>query len=220
MKFTRTVRSRIIILAAVAVILILCVTGCRKAGSWLVKADLPAHADVMVLLTGPIADRVLQVGDLYRAGVSTRVWIVEPATGAAPELEKRGVHLVSDLEQIQAALTGLGVPQDSIVILPGHASSTKMEAEAVRDHLRSRPDIRSVLIVTSAEHTRRAFKLFRAAFHPLNRACEIYCSPSAYTGFHAEKWWKSKEDIQGVVYEYLKLVNFVFSERHALRKGQ
>jgi uncharacterized SAM-binding protein YcdF (DUF218 family) len=219
MKFTRTIRSRIYILTGVVVILILCVAGCRNAGKWLVKADNPAHADVMVLPTGTIVDRVLQVGDLYREGVSTRVWVVEPATGASPELEKRGVHLVSDLEQIQAALTGLGIPRDSILILPGNASSTKMEAEAVRDHLRSQPDIQSVLIVTSAEHTRRAFKIFRAAFHTLDRTCEIYCSPSAYTGFHAEKWWKNKEGIQDVVYEYLKLGNFVLFERHALRKG-
>jgi len=219
MKFTRRVRSRIIILTGVAVILILCVAGCRNAGKWLVKEDVPSHADVMVLPTGTIVDRVLQVGDLYREGVSTRVWIVQPATGAASELEKRGVRLVSDLEQIQMALVGLGIPGDSILILPGNARSTKMEAEAVREYLLSQPEVQSVLLVTSAEHTRRTFKIFRAAFHPLDRTCELYCSPSTYTGFNAEKWWKRKEDIQDVVYEYLKLVNYALFERHALRKG-
>jgi len=219
MKFTGTVRSRVYICIGAAVILIVCVAGCRRAGNWLVKADDPGHADVMIVLTGSIPDRVLQAADLYHEGVSTRVWIVEPSTGSFSELDRRGVQLVTDLEQIRMALAGLGIPEDSIEILPGSASSTKMEAETVRDHLRTRPDIRSILLVSSAEHTRRAFKLFRAAFRSLDRTCEIYCSPSAYTVFRSEKWWKSKEDIQRVAYEYLKLVNFVLSERHALRKG-
>ena len=56
-------RSRIIILGAVVVFLVLAVGSCRKAGTWLVKADDPKHADVMVILMGSFSERVLQMAD-------------------------------------------------------------------------------------------------------------------------------------------------------------
>jgi uncharacterized SAM-binding protein YcdF (DUF218 family) len=220
MKFTRTVRSRIYILTGIVVILILSVAGCRNAGTWLVKEDVPSQADVMVLLMGNISDRVLQVGDLYRDHVSTKVWIVESYISEADrELEERCGRQPTNTEMARLRLIRLGVPADSIVILPGNASSTREEAETVRDHLRTEPGIRSVLLVSTALHMRRASKIFRAAFHPLEQPREVYCSPSAYSHFNAEEWWKHRNDIEGVVYEYLKLVNYALFERHALRKG-
>ncbi len=210
-------RKRIYILAVVTVILVLVVGSCRKAGTWLVKADNPPHADVMVMLTGSISDRVLQTADLYNEGVAARVWIVEEAMGASRALEARGVKLISNSTQVKNAMIILGIPSDSILILPGDAASTRMEAEIVRSYLHTQTGMDTLLIVTSAEHTRRAYKIFTAAFKNLEDLPVVYCSPSKYTNFHAEKWWRSKEDIQEVVKEFMKLTNFVLFERRALR---
>ena len=211
-------RSRIYILGAVVLILVLAVGSCRKAGTWLVKADDPAYADVMVVLMGSISDRVLQTADLYTAGVAEKVWIVEEAMGANRALEERGVHLISNTTQAKNALVTLGIPADSIVILPGDATSTRMEAEIVRDYLQTQAGIETMLLVTSSAHTRRGFNLFKAAFTPLEKPPSLYCSPSSYTNFNPEKWWRNKNHIQKVVEEYLKLVNFVFFERRELRR--
>ena len=211
-------KSRIIKLGVFVVIVLLAVGSCRKAGTWLVKTDDPEHADVMVLLTGSISERVLQVADLYNEGVAGKVWIVEEAMGAMRALEERGAHIISNTTQTKSALIGLGIPADSILILPGDATSTRMEAEIIRDHLDTQTGIHTILLVTSSPHTRRAFKLFRAAFYSMPEAPDIYCSPSRYTNFHAEKWWRDKNDIQKVVVEYLKLTNYVLFERRALRK--
>ena len=211
-------KSRIYILGAVVVFLVLAVGSCRKAGTWLVKADDPAYADVMVVLMGSISDRVLQTADLYTAGVAEKVWIVEEAMGANRALEERGVQLISNTTQAYTALIALGIPADSIVILPGDAASTRMEAEIIRDYLRTQTDIDTLLLVSSADHTRRAFKIFKAAFTPLEKPPALYCSPSSYTNFNPEKWWRNKNHIQKVVEEYLKLVNFVFFERRELRR--
>lgn len=210
-------RKRIYILAVVTVILVLAVGSCRKAGTWLVKADNPPHADVMVMLTGSISDRVLQTADLYNEGVATRLWIVEEGMGASRALEARGVKLISNTTQVKSAMITLGIPADSIRIVPGDAASTRMEAEIVRSYLHSQTGIDTLLLVTSAAHTRRAFKIFKAAFSPLDEPPVVCCSPSTYTDFHPEKWWRSKEDIQEVVNEYMKLTNFVFFERRELR---
>ena len=210
-------RKRIYILAVVTVILVLAVGSCRKAGTWLVKDDQVKHADVMVMLTGSISDRVLQTTDLYSEGVATRVWIVEEAMGASRALEERGVKLISNSTQVKNAMITLGIPADSIRILPGDAASTRMEAEIVRSYLHTQTGIDTLLIVTSAEHTRRAYKIFKAAFKNLEDLPVVYCSPSKYSNFHAEKWWRSTEDIQEVVKEYMKLTNFVLFERRELR---
>jgi uncharacterized SAM-binding protein YcdF (DUF218 family) len=212
-------RSRIIKIAVVLLILLLAVGSCRKAGSWLVKEDHPGHADVMVMLMGTIADRVLQTADLYTAGVAGKVWVVESEMGAYKALEERGVQIISNSTQARNALITLGIPADSILILPGDAASTRMEAEILRDYLYTQPGIDTLLLVTSTEHTRRAFKIFKAAFHPLEEPPGIYCSPNSYTNFHAEKWWRSKDDIEEVADEYMKLVNFVLFERGELRKA-
>ena len=213
-------RLRIYILGAVVVFLVLAVGSCRKAGSWLVKADHPAYADVMVMLMGSISDRVLQTADLYTAGVAAKVWIVEPEKGASKALEERGVQIISNSTQACSALIALGIPADSIVVLPGDAASTKMEAEILRDYLLTQTGIDTLLLVSSAEHTRRAFKIFKAAFTPLEEPPALYCSPSSYTKFHAEKWWRSKDDMEVVVQEYLKLVNFALFERRELRNAE
>ena len=180
-------------LGIVLVILILAVGGCRRAGSWLVKAHEPEpeHADVMLMLMGSIADRVLQTADLYNEGVAGRVWIVEAGMGADKALEERGVHILSNTTQTKNALISLGIPADSIVILPGDATSTRMEAQIVRDYLRTQTGINTLLLVSSSDHTRRAFKLFKAAFSPMEDPPALYCSPSSYSKFNAEKWWRS-----------------------------
>lgn len=213
-------RSRIYILVAILVFLVLAVGSCRKAGIWLVKADDPEHADVMVILMGSFSDRVLQVADSYNEGVAARVWIVEEAMGAYRALEERGVHLISNSTQARNALITLGIPADNIEILPGDATSTRMEAELVRDYLRTQTGIDTVLLVTSSSHTRRGFNLFQAAFHPLEEPPVLYCSSNSYTNFNAERWWRDKNHIQEVIDEYMKLVNFVLFERPELRKGE
>jgi len=219
MKTDTTTRRRIYILLVVFVLLLMAVGSCRKAGAWLVKADKPQHADVMVMLTGSISDRVLQTADLYSEGVSGKVWIVKEAMGAYRVLEERGVQLVSNTTQSCTAMIKLGIPSDSILIIPGDAVSTRMEAEIVRSYLQTQTGMDTLLIVTSAGHTRRAYKIFKAAFSSLEEPPLVYCSPSTYTNFNAEKWWRSKEDIQKVVMEYMKLTNFVLFERRELRRA-
>jgi len=212
-------RSRIYILGLVFLIVLLAVGSCRKAGGWLVKSEEPVHADVMVMLTGRITDRVLQVDDLYKQNVAGKVWIVEPGKGDYQALEERGVQIVSEITLIRNALIDMGIPQDSIVVLPGNATSTMMEAEAVREYLQTQTGIDTLLLVSSSSHTLRAFKIFKAAFRAMEEPPVVCCSPSIYTQFHAERWWKSKDDVQQVAEEYLKLLNYALFEKRKLRSG-
>ena len=234
-------------LVLVIVLLVLAVGSCRKAGSWLVKSDDIQHADAMIMLMGGISDRVLQISDLYQQNVAGEVWIVEEGSGAKSMLEERGVYIISTTQQVYGALRDLGIAEDSIVILPGGATSTQMEAEITRDYLATRAGIHhaasslsgidqasgglsgidqasggltgidTLLVVSSASHTRRAHQIFSAAVKTLDRPVHICCSPSPYTDFNAQKWWKNRDDIQDVFFEYVKMANFLLFEKRNLK---
>jgi len=202
--------------AFLLLVLVLLVTTCRNAGNWLVKENKPAHADVMVMLMGNIPDRVLEVADLYKEKVSGKLIIVEEYMGPLGILADRGVHFVSNSSQARNAAITLGIPADSILILPGNARSTQDEAMAVREYLMKKNNIRSILLVSSAEHTQRASLIFEKAFGKTDLTTTIYTAPSRYTGFRKTDWWKHKEEIQSVLFEYIKLMNFWIFDIHNL----
>jgi len=254
-------------LVLVIVLLVLAVGSCRKAGSWLVKSDDIQHADAMIMLMGRIPDRVLHISDLYQEDVAGEVWIVEEGSGSKSMLEERGVYIISTTEQVYGAFRDLGIAEESIVILPGGATSTQMEAEITRDYLATRAGtgqtvtnqavtnqagtnqastcrsgtnqagtnqastgrfgidqavmgrsgIDTLLVVSSASHTRRAHQIFSAAVKSLDHPVHICCSPSPYTDFNAQKWWKDREDIQDVFIEYVKMANFLLFEKRHLK---
>ena len=216
MTGTRT--RKIALLTTFFMVVMVFVGGCRKAGLWLVKEDIPVHADVTVMLMGSIPDRVLQVADLYNRGISGKIWIVEESIGNYHALEERGVKVVRNCTRARQALIELGIPEDSIVIIPGDAVSTQMEAVKVSESLDSKPEIKSVLIVSSASHMRRASVIFTTAFRQLEHPVAVYICPSSYSQFHASRWWKNREDIQQVVFEYMKLGSFYLFDRKELRK--
>jgi uncharacterized SAM-binding protein YcdF (DUF218 family) len=210
-KKQNVVRARLYRLGVLLVILLLAVGGCRKAGIWLVRPDHPQHADAMIMLMGGIDDRVPQTADLYKEKVAGKVWIVKAETGG---------DIINYNQLATELLVERGVPLDSIVTLPGGANSTRMEAEIIRDYLVTRNDIDTLLLVTSPSHTRRAYMIFRAAFKPIERPVVLYSNSSSYATFHARKWWRNGSDIERVVTEYMKLVNFYLFERGDLRRGE
>lgn len=192
------------------VILLLAVGGCRKAGMWLVKSDPPVHADVLIMLMGNIEERMPYIADLYQEQRAGKVLIPEAAKGD----DIMNYNLLA-----YTSLIDLGVPADSIVIVPGGAASTRMEAEIIRDYLVTQTGIDTLLLVTSPSHTRRAFMLFKSAFFMFNEPVVLCCTPTIYSDFHAEKWWRSRKDIKLVVMEYMKLANYFLFERRMLRGG-
>ncbi len=92
----------------------------RNAGHWLVKENNAVRADAMVVLMGSIPNTVLQTADLYNQNVAGRVIIVGPGINEYKNLESRGVFLPSNSTQTRNALVALGLPSESIVILPGY----------------------------------------------------------------------------------------------------
>ena len=211
-------RLKILFSAILLVLVLLYVVGCRRAGGWLVKEEVPPHADAMVVLMGNFPERVLQAVDLFHEGRADRLIIVEESMGAYRGLAERGVSIVSKTTQARDASVKLGIPEEGITVLPGDARSTLTEAIRVREYLASDSGIDTLILVSSPTHMRRAAMIFRTAFKDLERPVYVGCSPSAYSDFNAERWWRSKEDIQDVLSEYLKTLSFILIEKRSIKR--
>ena len=206
-------KYRIRFFGSLLVIIILYVSGCRRAGAWLVREDVPEHADAMVLLMGGFPERVLQTVDLWHADRADRIIIVEESMGPFKRLEERGVSIISNSEQAANSLVTLGIPADSITLLPGNARSTLDEALVVRDYLAHSNSADTILLVSSATHMRRAYMIFNKAFKESDMPVYVGRSPSAWSSFNPDKWWRRKEDIQSVISEFVKIGSFVVFEK-------
>lgn len=193
--------------------------GCRRAGTWLVKEKVPPHADALVLLMGNFTDRVLQTADLYGSGIADRVIIAEESMGGYQGLIDRGVKIISHTSQAVSSLVALGVPADSITVLPGDARSTLDEAVIVRQYLGANPEIDTIVLVSSPYHLRRASMIFDRAFEEAGLPVFTGTSGSgAYTDFDATRWWRTKEDIQHVLTEMVKIGSFITLEGRRLKR--
>lgn len=192
------------------------VGGCRLAGLWLVRKDNIIHADGIVVLMGSISDRILQAADLYKSGVADFLFIVEAGNEEYEELKACGADIISNSKQAGNAAIALGIPADNVIILPGGAQSTQQEALIISEYLITKTEIDTLFLVSSSPHMRRAFMIFKSAFKKSKKDICLYCFPSSYTDFNAKYWWKSKDGIEIVLLEYLKLSNFILFESRKL----
>lgn len=209
-------RTRILFSLIFVVYLAVIIAGCRRSGSWLSREDVPRHADAMILLMGTFPERVLQAADLYKAGISDRLIIVSENMGAYRALEERGAKVIRTTEQARDAAVVLGIPDSCITILPGNARSTLDEALSVSEYLRGENRIDSLILVSSPAHMRRAQMIFKTVLRKSGFNIYIGCSPSTYTSFIPEKWWKQKEDIQTVLTEFIKIWSFLLIEKRKI----
>lgn len=199
--------------SSVSIIIVFYIIAWLNAGKWLVKEDEPQQSDAIVILMGSIADRVMHAADLYEQDRTENIILVEESMGAYKLLEERGANIISNSCQVLNILVSFGVPDENIIILPGDATSTQMEAMVIREYLADKPDIDTLLLVTSASHSRRASMIFSTAFEKADLPVHVVSCPSEYSGFNASRWWRNKEDIQKVFMEYLKIGNFLVFER-------
>lgn len=176
------------------------------ARALVVSSELP-RADAVAVLAGSAAyvERVSRAAQLYREGRAPRVVLTDDGQrGGWSSAEQRNPLFV---ERATAELVRLGVPTERIEVVPGLALGTYSEAGLLRRHAESR-GLRSVLFVTSAYHSRRAWWSLRKVFD--GSAVEIgidAVAPGAQTP-PAHSWWLTPRGWREVTSEYAKLVYY------------
>lgn len=176
------------------------------AEALIVSAELP-RADAVVVLAGSSAylERTRSAADLFRAGRATKVLLTDDGqlSGWSNELQRNPRFV----ERAAAELAHAGVTATDIEVLPQTVSSTWDEAVLVREYARAR-DLRSIMLVTSGYHSRRALWTFRHAFEGSGVAVGIVSVAPGVQTPNVGTWWLSPRGWQSVAGEYVKLVYY------------
>lgn len=195
-------RRPLIALALLVVLAIVAVVLTRGAAHWLVRPDPLAHADVLVVLSGGLPYRAEGAADVYQLGYTPLVWVSRPA-GPQEELAQIGVHYIGEEEYNREAIVHRGVPESVVQILPEEIENTEQEIEEI-SRLMRRDGKRTVIIVTSPEHTRRVRALWnRLAGNDLT----LIVRGADEDPIDLDHWWRNTRDVFSVVREYLGLTN-------------
>ena len=188
---------------ALLIALVVCVVGVlafRGAGRWLVREDALGPADVIVVLSGSMPARAEQAAELFRSGYAHEVWVSRPESPAA-ELESMGIHYLGEEDFNRAVLIHQGVPEVDVSIFPQPIVNTEQEIEDISAQMR-RERKTTVMIVTSAQHTRRVRVLWRKL---AGSDLRLIVRVAPQDSFDADHWWRNTHDALSVVREILGL---------------
>ena len=208
MRYKKTLFFGIVIFAIPSLIIIII-----NAGSWLVINDDLQNADAIIVLMGSSSDRMLQSSEIYELGYSEKILMVNTYTPAKDLLIERGYYLKSNTEVAKEMGIALGIPDESILILPGDAKSTRDEAAIISAFIAQENSISKVILITSSYHSRRSSAIFRRAFSKMEEPINIITIPSKYTEFNTRRWYSDRESAKRVVMEYTRLFYFWIWER-------
>ncbi len=188
-------RFRWFLLVTAALLLLLLLTHrfwLAAMGGYLVRAEAPAPADMLVVLAGDsYGNRILTAGGLIAQGVAPKALISGPG-------DFYGLH-ETDLA-IPFAVKH-GYPEAYFLALPNDSKSTVEEAAVVLAELRKR-GVHRIDIVTSNFHTRRAGNVYRARARDLE--IHMVGAPDHY--FTSDGWWRSREGRKTFLTEWMKTV--------------
>ena len=173
----------------------------RGLGSWLVREDPLASADVIVVLSGSMPSRAEEAARLFRGNYAPEVWVSRPTSPAA-SLAALGISYGGEETYNREILVRLGVPANCIHIFTEPIVDTEQEVREIARELREQ-NKRSAIIVTSPEHTRRVKALWRRIAGGGLRAI-LHAAPEDPFNIH---WWRNTRDAFAVMRELMGLLN-------------
>lgn len=174
------------------------------AGRWLIVSAPLDHADAIVILSGSstLLERAQHAARLYSERRAPKILLTnDNQQGSWSSVEQRNPYFY---EIAFNELRRLGVPAENIEILEPPVTSTRDEALLVSRYCTSH-ELRSILIVTSAYHSRRALWTFRTLF--TGNSAQLGLDP-VQTGIQTPTpatWLFYRRGWQVVLVEYLKL---------------
>ena len=171
----------------------------------LIVSQGPASADAIAVLAGSATylERADWAAKLFAEGRAPRILLTNDGlVGGWSVSEQRNPLLV---ERTVEELKRQGVPLEKIEIVPGLVANTYEEVVRLRDYAGER-GWRSILIVTSAYHSRRALWVAGRVMHEVSVGIDPV-APGAQSPAPAV-WWLYQLGWRMVPGEYAKLVYY------------
>jgi uncharacterized SAM-binding protein YcdF (DUF218 family) len=164
-------------------------------------AEAPRRADAIVVFAGGVGERG-QVGGGYQERVKHAVELYRARHASHLVFSSGFVWAFREAEVMKALAVSLGVPAGDIV-LEERAANT-WENVTFTHRLLTREGWRSILLVSSPYHMRRAMLTFRRAAPEV----EVIPTPAPNTQFYQHGSGATFEQILGLVHEYIAIADY------------
>jgi uncharacterized SAM-binding protein YcdF (DUF218 family) len=174
---------------------------------WLVVESRPERADALVVLGGSSAyeERTGYAARLYGEGLAPVVLLTDDGQrGGWSQEQQRNPFFV---ERAAAALEAAGVPRENVETLAPQTSSTYEEARLLREYASER-GLKSLLVVTSGYHSRRARWTFERVFEGSGVGVRVAAVGPGGQMPAPASWWLSVKGWRAVALEYVKLAYY------------
>jgi uncharacterized SAM-binding protein YcdF (DUF218 family) len=187
---------RKLLMILTALIFACTITFFHFAGEGLIAHDVPHSADAIVVIGGDHKpERVRRAVELFEQGYAPLVII------SAGTMVMESGQWMHEAHVMREQALRLGLP-DAAMILETQ-SQTTIENAVYSKRLCEERHIDSILLVTSAYHSRRA----RMAFlDVMDGAINISIQPAIEEGFCTTCWWYQPDQRSVVLYEYKQLI--------------
>lgn len=169
-----------------------------------------ARADAILVLAGSTTykERTNRAAEIFKQGTAPRILLTDDGVRAGwNNVEGCNTPFV---ELARRNLIERGVPPDAIEILEPQVGGTIDEARLLRQKL-AETNWQSILLVTSAYHTRRALRTFERVLNDDDGATVEIGIEYAPTGAQTPSpfvWWLSSRGWNFVAGEYVKTVYY------------
>lgn len=176
------------------------------ARALIVEAGI-ARADAIAVLSGSstFAERTRRAAELYREGRAPKIILTNDGQqGHWSQTQQRNPFY---FERAADELRRAGVPADRIEVLPQVISNTYDEALLLRGQAMSR-GLHSLLIVTSAYHSRRALWTLHKVFEGSGIEVGIETPPPGQQTPLPATWWLRPRGWRLVASEYPKMIYY------------
>jgi uncharacterized SAM-binding protein YcdF (DUF218 family) len=173
----------------------------------IVAADaVPQPAAIVVLSgAGTYLERTRAAAQLFTAGRAPKIILTnDNERGRWVSAEQRNPFFS---ERAAAELLNAGVPANKIELIPQPIFSTYEEAHAVRAYAVAH-ELRSLLIVTSAYHSRRAWWTWARVFRGSGIELGMTHAPTGEQTPAPAVWWMQWHGWRAVAVEYPKLIYY------------
>jgi len=175
---------------------------------WLIVRAPLERADAIVVLSGSatLSERVQHAARLYTEKRAPKILLTtDNLQGGWSRSEQRNLYFY---EIATRQLNRLGVPTENIEVVTPQVASTWDEATVLRDYAKTH-NLRSILIVTSSYHSRRALFTFRDFFADTNTQVGIDPVETGIQTPRPATWWLHRRGWELVLVEYLKLIYYL-----------
>jgi uncharacterized SAM-binding protein YcdF (DUF218 family) len=199
-------RRRILLIVVLCLLLLWPLVTWVGAQLLIVKSDLAA-ADAIVVMSGSSTylERAEWAAKLYREGRAPVVILTNDSLIAGwDRKEERNPYFY---ELAARELQRRGVPESKIQVVSDIALGTYEESLGVRDYATSH-QLKRLLIVTSAYHTRRTLWSLRHACEGSGIEIGIDGPPPGWQTPAPSRWWWRRRGWKLVAGEYVKLIYY------------